>query len=143
MRDDWYEDDEWRNDEPPPRLVRFTYLVDRLIAWKNGLTAVWREDDLDVDWDGFARTKGAFIDWSWGGFCWPLEKTYNLELTSSSVLMKASGFCVPPPADPEWQPWADYYPMPPFASLESCLPTFRAQRGGIRFVAETTDKKTT
>lgn len=97
------------------------------------LLAVWQSDDLDINWYGFAHTKGAFSDQSYfGGFLTPLPMNYKI--TAEPELVASGGFCAPyQPGQVTWQPWATYWPPMKWPSLFESLPRLTAERGGITY----------
>lgn len=127
MWDDWDDEDEvsphWRHG----RIRRFVADV----------LAVWRDDDLDIDWYDFARTKGAFGCGLYD-FMVPMDLEYDIPVLEPGQTIKAEritasgGWCAPSPP-PSWQPWATYYPMRRVnLTIDFCVP---ALRGPIRYIS--------
>lgn len=137
--DDW--DDEYDYEENPTndRLVRAAL---RFQSWRHRLRskaeevrAIWRDDNLDIDWTGFAMTKGAFgcgYDF-FSGFMNPMPATYDIKVVKADEMTAEGGWC-PPPPKMEWAPWATYFPpLGPF-TLRAFFPQFNVERGGVRYV---------
>jgi hypothetical protein len=135
-----WDDDDYDEDAEAGRFARAHRLlrrldarINRLVGWRNGVAATWREHDLDVDWWGFAHTKGAFTNNAYYGFLTPVHEEYDMQPAGLSA---EGGRCAPftGPGEPEWDPWAEYFPPFKIEPLSRLLPALSAQRGGIRFI---------
>lgn len=98
-------------------------------------------DDIEIDWWGFATTRGG---WNMGLYSLPFgrrevtvrslaEAQAEQDADELRTLVASGGFCPPspPPFWDEWQAW-----MPPVTQrVVDMLPKFTAPRGPIRYLS--------
>lgn len=139
----WDEDDfDEEREDPGDALVRAAW---RFLGWRRSVRrrarevrAIWQEDDLDIDWGTFARTKGSLDDGSpydfLGGFMQRMPAEYEVKVLSPGEMVAEGGWCAPLPRhEPVWRPWADYRPPFKLPDYMDLIPKVTFLRGGVKY----------
>lgn len=115
-------------------LEDFAEVLCRPVAKRLTAVVEWvgRLRRFEIDWDGFAVTRGGFFDWLGTPLVYKPDRHREPDamiVSAVSIPLQFGGF-----TDPNrWRPWAKWWRGFDW-SLESYLPQIQAQRGGIRMI---------